>query len=528
MANEYILKPMLLDETYRSGNQALLNIYETTNQSLVEVIENITKAKESAEHIDHVAEQLVNVYNNVAEMKQSTRLKAGMAAKTLGYYSANDGGGAYYVIREKVDGDVDDGGSIHELASGLVAELIIENGTVNVKQFGAKGDGATDDTVAIQSAIDYSFKHNFPKIIVSNGTFLLTDSLKIGGTFTKPCIVGINPKTTILKYDNFSDVKPAILFTGGSGSDCRAYISDITFIGNTNTRAIQIQETNGFRVINCIFEANAVALYLYNDATGHFAEFNELVNCKIGGNCLTAIEYAKNSDGDVSFHGSGIRGCVINTSAGVTASVVKINQGCLPYNSPMDFTVWHRNGQPLINNLNNKATFYGNIRIEPSSSDKVVVANGSTGLCGHVMSNNQNWSFGNCFICGSSLTLNSDDSWGTLDTNIHYKKEGSFVNEDGNYKITIPILNCSMSEIYLTLTSDNWQYCCKFIAVKRPMANEYSIKDLQVLATYNVSGWGSPTIVNSNGSILVTMPTSAPTTANVRYFVSVEKKLYSI
>ena len=99
----------------------------TENLSLHNNDENAhaSKFEAIASKVEAMHGQLVNVYNNVAEMKQSTRLKAGMAAKTLGYYSANDGGGAYYVIRAKQDSDVDDGGSIHELASGLVAELIV-------------------------------------------------------------------------------------------------------------------------------------------------------------------------------------------------------------------------------------------------------------------------------------------------------------------------------------------------------------------------------------------------------------------
>lgn len=96
----------------------------------------------------------VRYYDNVESMKSDTTLKEGMHVKTSGYYLSNDGGHGEYVI---VDDDtlVDDGGSIHVLTNGLRAKLIVDD-VINIKQFGTKSDGITNDYNQIMNAITYS------------------------------------------------------------------------------------------------------------------------------------------------------------------------------------------------------------------------------------------------------------------------------------------------------------------------------------------------------------------------------------
>lgn len=105
----------------------------------------IVDARQGFDTLGLVIKQKVYHFENVEDMKNCLTLMLGDTCQTLGYYSANDGGeGLYKIVND--DTLVDDSGSIHELANGLKAKLVIKDDRVNVKQFGAKGDGETDDS----------------------------------------------------------------------------------------------------------------------------------------------------------------------------------------------------------------------------------------------------------------------------------------------------------------------------------------------------------------------------------------------
>lgn len=108
-------------------------------------------------------------FDTVADMV-AYNLTAGDTAETLGYYAANDGGAGTYKIVDS--GATVDGGSIIALNNGLKAQLIIE-GKANVKQFGAKGDNSTDDTEAIQNAINFAKSKVIP-VYVPVGTYRIS------------------------------------------------------------------------------------------------------------------------------------------------------------------------------------------------------------------------------------------------------------------------------------------------------------------------------------------------------------------
>jgi len=163
----------------------------TTRQDLLEKkydeqIKNITGSEvQSAEVVDarcgfdtlgSVIKQKVYHFENVEKMKNCLTLLPGDVCETLGYYEANDGGEARYVVRLKADEDVEDGGLIHYIATGLVAELIIED-YVTPEQFGAYGDNLHDDTIALQKVA------NTLKVVRCNNKYLVSNEIEIKNSF---------------------------------------------------------------------------------------------------------------------------------------------------------------------------------------------------------------------------------------------------------------------------------------------------------------------------------------------------------
>ena len=99
--------------------------------------------------------QVIILKGTVASMASDASLQIGNVVFTEGYTTVGDSGSVMYEIVAGGTG-TDDGGSIIDLAaSGLQARALSLLEGRNVIQWGAIGDGATDDTVAVQAAIDY-------------------------------------------------------------------------------------------------------------------------------------------------------------------------------------------------------------------------------------------------------------------------------------------------------------------------------------------------------------------------------------
>ena len=159
----------------------------------------------------------IKVYTSVAELAAQTDLEIGQAVRTKGYYSTSDGGGAEYVVVASGTG-TDDGGSYLDLVANQAQ--LNTSGSTNIKQFGAKGDGVTDDYNAIRSALNFN-----NSIYIPQGTYLVNTKLVL----TSNCkVVGEHRNLSVIVSGVIGDSLFGI--TGSSVNNI--LISDLSLEGN--------------------------------------------------------------------------------------------------------------------------------------------------------------------------------------------------------------------------------------------------------------------------------------------------------
>ena len=148
-----------------------LDVQDEINNKLDVMAENGT--------LENIIESYLNSrayygYNTVADMLSATNLVNGSYAKTLGYYSINDGGGASYKITNDENLTVDNI-FVLQLNSGLKAQTIVENEILNVMQFGAKNDNSVD----ISSILNALVASSYNSIFFPQGQYLLDNKVAL-------------------------------------------------------------------------------------------------------------------------------------------------------------------------------------------------------------------------------------------------------------------------------------------------------------------------------------------------------------
>lgn len=212
-------------------------------------------------------------FNTVDDMKNAT-LHEGDVVRTLGYRDVNDGGGATYKI-VYAPTDLDDGMLIHYLhTSDTLRAHLIHDGSLNVLQCGAFGDGVSDDYTFITKALEKGYPLFFPKKTYRlSGPLELPSNTNIdfnGSTLfcsVSSCIcLGLNEDMNSIVIKN-------AIFKGKYGIEIYPYAKDIvisncSFIAMDSVRmekAISINGASNIQISNCTvgFKNKEVGYGLY-------------------------------------------------------------------------------------------------------------------------------------------------------------------------------------------------------------------------------------------------------------------------
>lgn len=124
----------------------------------------------------YITNTILRIYKTVSEMKNDTSLQANMICQTQGFYEMGDNGASYYIILENQTANESD---IIALNNGLFAKFIQNTNVINVKQFGCKEDGQTDDSDKLQNLINYAEENNFPMISGNKQNLLITKTIYV-------------------------------------------------------------------------------------------------------------------------------------------------------------------------------------------------------------------------------------------------------------------------------------------------------------------------------------------------------------
>lgn len=235
-----------------------LDVQEEINNKLDEMVENGTLQEIIANYLNSKA---IFGYDNVASMKQATNLINGSYAKTLGFYNKNDGGASLYKIRNITNEDIVDNATIIPLYNNqLIAELCIQNDTINIKQFGCYGNNNTDDTENFQKCINYCCNNN-KNLFINDGIYCVT-----GLSITSPIKIN-GVRTSTIK--NTSNNTPTITINqvGGQTNYIRTFINDIILENNNqiglNILSGNINITNYVRFNNSDIAINLIGGNIY-------------------------------------------------------------------------------------------------------------------------------------------------------------------------------------------------------------------------------------------------------------------------
>lgn len=142
-----------------------LDVQDEINNKLDQMVEDGTLQEIIGDYLNANA---VWGFDVVADMQASTNLVDGSYARTLGYHTKNDGGGALYQIKTSVTSD-----DIYVVIGDDLYAVLAE-AEPSANQFGCYGDGTHDDQALLQNYLNYVMNHNRKGILNAGCVYSVT------------------------------------------------------------------------------------------------------------------------------------------------------------------------------------------------------------------------------------------------------------------------------------------------------------------------------------------------------------------
>lgn len=312
-----------LNKTMEEVNQLGVDISNMFNafQQLQDYVNNYFSTLDVQEEInnklDEMAEngELANIistftyrgYRTTTELINDSKLKNNQFCYTLGYYDINDGGSALIYTTDTKNENLF---SI-ETTNGLFANIIPQNGLLNVKACGAYGDDEHDDSEVINSVLEFGGVYNieFPQSFYKGNINITKLRTKINGNHSR-----IHGKITISNDEiiiNELDTEDTDGYAGGyhfiSGryvniNNCYFYACNKGITVNDEIFSISNRHSIGLvNINNCSFLNCDYGIYIeypYSDDIAAWQKCNDwkIENCYFN-NCKINVIYSVGIDG---------------------------------------------------------------------------------------------------------------------------------------------------------------------------------------------------------------------------------------
>lgn len=283
------------------------------------------------------------VVQNVAAAKLVADPTA-TAIRTLGYYAAGDRGGALYFI-EKSSVATPDGGSVHAMANGWRMVLVAE-GPIPNRVFGAKGDGVTDDYLPLQAWANFLLSTSYLNQTAGywqRGRYRITQPVKFETEDFLPNMYTDGPGNVRLLAQGVGGV----LFSpsAGSGQNIGVKWEGIAIEGTGSNYGTRNDGLCYFSLYNWHFYNVSIGMWAVNMKSGGFAEGWQGHGCYFHTNVQTWLEYDRVA-GTNSCRGTGL--VDVRGNCGPSSTPVVIRSGVVPYSAPFWGHIWVYNPNAVI------------------------------------------------------------------------------------------------------------------------------------------------------------------------------------